>query len=1647
MASFFIPSSIQKRLLRYALSRVDVLDTDGLDLEQLDITWGKRSTVELKDVGLNKLKFGALLGLPEQFKIQVACVTSVKILVPADIHTSSIVVTIQGVRVDAHIYKPILPKKTGASSSSKKHTSTTSQSSWHTFGNEKHESGLPTTHDLAKSFLAEEPLAEKRELEAVLASQPADVRQSVASLASTESDLEEGVGTGVGLPSFLAAFLQGIGDRLQVNVQDVVVRLDISDLHQGQKLGDESTLAVSALGFEIANIEIHDAGLDSARHSNQQQQVEGGRRQIVLKQLRTFLFREDPGLSLIGQPGTEISSALHLGKSVSIDTISDSSDHGTSTMNEDDKDAASTYSLHDALRTCRQDKDARSKQNMASSGMTTPRSARSRTDLQSRSGEASPASMRADSPDVAATAVSNLGFYKIPSPTTGRFEVKSSEGDLGRSMLFTTDEAESLYISAIDASPSSRLFRAPMPGGWGVESEEDIVSGKPRSSLSGDSQTAKPESVQLQTGSSSRPVTAKVAGFVRTFMDVARVDLWLPSNNASPSASSSQTGSLIRAAMDSTTENMTGSFSSYADMRHKASRQAQSRPSPIKHSPVKQISPPSVTEITTSSVSLQADIATLKALIPILMSLQAMTTTDASAEHVGNEHITRYPSLKLMLKSLTINLVKELNEELFGHSPKNDQHQPLLAIDFLGVSLASRDSKLHLEIDKSSLSINGEERLVFDNQARTRTSVRDLSEQSNKDISVELDDVKGGTEVHINTQPLKLDLDLSTLEHDFETFGGLSAFLDMVTSTPPGSETIVAPRPRTVRFDVHTPMKQETSSAGIKMYARIDGVSLVARSFNHTLKCDTSALKITSRANLNVLQIDQITFQGPTDHQSRESTVGVQIRNLRLAHLEGPEETDLTRLIELLTPSKDRFEGDDDLLVDTLIRQRRKGPVLRVTASSVGLDVGSMKSALSACHEFVEDLGRFSAIAKYLPEDDRPQLMTLTKIDAINMNVETDHAVGALTLTLKHSDFAHVGLPLLLACSIGKVGLYTDDRTSIVGPLLEYDIDVQTPVLMAKIIGDDLRPTIKLKMWNVVFEYSVPLVLSAMGLSEVESTDTLVADLAASIASLTQSQATKPDSTSRVKQSSETSSQPMNLHLMLRDCAIGLTPRSLPSKALFLLSNAKVIGTSPMDGAASCQLDIRKGGMLIIDDIQKLEPANASTTAQPSNVGFDALLCRKGYVSISTISAAVLDVKLHQGENHSVSTFDVAFADELFVLETCADSTQTLIETLNELVPPLPPPQGNHYRTEVAPMEDMMASFSGDAFTVAPPQDNVETGKAFDDDIDLEHDFEDLGFVEEGNIAGAAYPSVANGSSNRHGRFGSAPHRLREKQDYTQPVIARSRRVAFAKKWDSINNYYAPVESTELASAPLRVKVRDVHFIWNMFDGYDWQKTRDTITKAVYDVEHRAKERRRRSSHDDEQDEEPVIGDFLFNSIYIGIPINADPQDLTHQINKHMDDLVSETASLASTATSRPSSANRSQRPRRKLKLERSKRHKLAIELRGVSADVFVFPPGAETQTSIDVRVTDLEIFDHVPTSTWKKFATYMHDAGPRVEGVPMIHLEICNVRPIPELLASELVIKVSLVIRGHLLSVFANACRLLYYLCDSILTRMRWTS
>lgn len=53
----FRSSSMPKRLLRYALAKLELLDAEALDIDNLDFAIGRNTVFEFRDVGI-KLKVG-----------------------------------------------------------------------------------------------------------------------------------------------------------------------------------------------------------------------------------------------------------------------------------------------------------------------------------------------------------------------------------------------------------------------------------------------------------------------------------------------------------------------------------------------------------------------------------------------------------------------------------------------------------------------------------------------------------------------------------------------------------------------------------------------------------------------------------------------------------------------------------------------------------------------------------------------------------------------------------------------------------------------------------------------------------------------------------------------------------------------------------------------------------------------------------------------------------------------------------------------------------------------------------------------------------------------------------------------------------------------------------------------------------------------------------------------------------------------------------------------------------------------------------------------------------------------------------------------------------------------------------------------------
>lgn len=1068
-------------------------------------------------------------------------------------------------------------------------------------------------------------------------------------------------------------------------------------------------------------------------------------------------------------------------------------------------------------------------------------------------------------------------------------------------------------------------------------------------------------------------------------------------------------------------------------------------------------------QIEVHSVTSNFDIATGWLVLKILQRLSNLSDAPSQEDQIPKQPERNQPRprpvLDLQLNEISIKFVEHVAGHAYpdnsaGFSPRYPLMEDIVlqataSNSRINTHPTANGSSLKVDVGKFAFGFASQNLISFNESLKMRESTRDIKSPCQADISLSLTRTTDAVRVDLSTLPLHVNLNIQSLEDVLGWMGGLSTILEIGSSISSLSTMKTAhkppkKRPRGVHFETPGPvtLKDQTTSAPLKVNARLAGVVLDVVGETHSLKLSTTAVKIVSRFEAFRLVIDRSELIGPIPlDATNDAPARVELKGILVDFSPMPKESDLTRLLKLITPSKNKYEDDDDIMIDTLLRQRKQGSVLCLTVTGMRATISNIDN-LAPLSTLGQEMGRLSNVTKYLPEDDRPGILTLTMVEELEAQVHVGGEVGKLKAYLRNTEAAWISMPSLTAAQVGTIKVIRNGDEELVGRSLVPDDDhtvreAHLPVLMARFIPDEMDPTFKVKLHHFRVEYTVPSIMAFLGLGANTTGRDLADEMASSLANLAEHTSRSTEESMFRQSRSETprASRPTKLAIMFMDSVLGLNPRNSPAKSLIVLTDAKFSGVLHTDKSSDANFEIKKASVMIIDDVDNVGaaenlPQRGSASVQSEQVqGY----INQGYVPVTFISSAMVVVKVMKLDANGSNSLDVELKNDLLILETCADSTQTLISILNGLQPPTPPSITKKYQTEITPIQDMLASFSGNAFATDPA---MPTGSSVESKAYME------GIVEEDQLSDELEYVSDFYSERQISTGGDEMEILRPSQDhdfvdsfhsqyhvsssiselnFQEDHFAKNSAVGgTAHRWDSTHNTYGLTNDAKLQRSPLRLRVRDMHIIWNLFDGYDWQRTRDTISKAVKEVESKAIERNARASRmspSAAEDEESVIGDFLFNSIYIGIPANKDPREFQREIDRGINDVNSETESYATTTTvtATPSRQGRSapRRERKGPRLNRSKAHKMSFELKGVCADLVVFPPDSEeTQSSLDVRVKDLEIYDHVPTSTWRKFATYMHEAGERESGTSMIHLEIVTVKPIPELAASEIVLK-----------------------------------
>ncbi|RPA81536.1 hypothetical protein BJ508DRAFT_326223 [Ascobolus immersus RN42] len=1295
-----------------------------------------------------------------------------------------------------------------------------------------------------------------------------------------------------------------------------------------------------------------------------------------------------------------------------------------------------------------------------------------------------------DSDDEQDPMASSMFFSHMSEDESSNKEMSKADQDqLSQSMFFSHEEAESLYLSATSGASASHA-RAPH---FGAEIEDDKLSETEVEArldrLIGLTHAdSKDDAGREKT---PEPLQRRLRKYI---FGIDQITVFVPaiSDKRAKKAPAPEAQSFQPSSPESHYGNIPGSFSYHIDSP--PPRPAARVPPPPKPQPetAEKEAKDNKIEIIVSNVLFSLDIATSKLIFDLLNSL---SFTKAPAKKSSGRNSPPPPSdskLDILIKLVTCSLVQNLpgiveGETIYDDNEPETEPSILLSTQVSDIRIESQTIENTLaqftKICVSKVMVldpHGDPLMAFGNMspknARKKPHLKN-------DIEVSITSSSQSTDIGLETKRLLVMLRLDRIEELIFALGGFDSVVNLASSVTGTVGTVKPTTPvkgvrwsdetvETVEPEPSTPLNFDAWIGGIK-------VSVISKDETARISLKTSVVTVSKTDGIKI-NLDNISAFGPGLEQ--EGTYAT-INNTTVEFDSAPnDEEDFPRLLRLLTPSKDKFAKDDDILVETMLKQRRQGAVARITSNELKLCVGN-RDELAKLLMVAQEIMRIVTVTNFVAQDERPGILTFLLLQNVDACLDMGDKIGSLEIDAKDLEVAHVPAPLLLATAVRTIDIKRNVNEDLMGegiprstmPISERD----RPVIMLRLIGDEPEPVIKIKLWNLRMEYHVETIMDATGQPSTASKEELAQALVESVASLAENLgARRVDQGPKEGGDSDTPETKIPaLNIAIRDSVVALNPLGLPSRGLIVLTEAQVNTATPASDILNVNVAIKKASFMLIDDRSRLQ----SLRPQTSTVGFSrpndhvSRFLEMGYVNMITISSASAELRLADAPGGEGKFIDVTLKDDLLLLETCADSTQTMIELFNALKPPVAESTEIKYMTEIMPL-DVFASISEDEL-VHPSlkkkqkqKMQASTQSIFGDESDT-HTVQDaieedapvnLSFVESyyGQLDGRqgpdsdildedldfiARPSSSSGASllssyteeiqvhnndplDLEDSFFKRPGKPVPTIKTPANIPVQNTNNFKAKKpdpqgfykWSSVKQKQYTAGTVDKVS-PLCVRVRDVNVIWKMHDGYDWPKTRDTISRAVKSVQTRSEQQRMRRTSFGEEDENEHVGDFLFNSIYIAIPPNADPRSLSQQINHSMDDGLSETGSYASSSLdTRYSSATERgtarSRGRGGLKLTRSKKHKLQIELQGVCADFVLFPPDSgETQSSLDIRVRDFEILDNVPTSTWKKFVTYMKDNGMRQMGSDMAHILLLNVRPIPELAATEMVIKVAI--------------------------------
>ncbi|KAF8602843.1 hypothetical protein BDV93DRAFT_494104 [Ceratobasidium sp. AG-I] len=505
----------------------------------------------------------------------------------------------------------------------------------------------------------------------------------------------------------------------------------------------------------------------------------------------------------------------------------------------------------------------------------------------------------------------------------------------------------------------------------------------------------------------------------------------------------------------------------------------------------------------------------------------------------------------------------------------------------------------------------------------------------------------------------------------------------------------------------------------------------------------------------------------------------------------------------------------------------------------------------------------------------------------------------------------------------------------------------------------------------------------------------------------------------------------MRLSLSLDDSCIKLVAPNHPG-ALVIVAYEVQFSTDIIGGATETVSDASLSSVTVLL-VDEEKPETEEIASTPSKVRFAndvdiwkvslPILFAPRFEWCNTYFSFLLTTKHAQVDASRVKVGVVACADTLGALGLFGADFATMF--------PKPPPTTNLY--------PLLGELDEDTFRRDP--ELGFTPDMIDDDLPTNPDYLDESFgadagvmdfsedelvgesTDEGEMSESMFDSHADIQSDirKSTRLAESVSQATDLGDNTRGETIR---MLIPDDIQIVEDYFETIEPDPLLNTDTNhglkafsLNVENCDVTVRLHDGYDWEKTRVAIEQGRKAVRRRLEKIRQLLASGQVPDES--VEDthaVLFNSIYLGLQQGLDdmePEAMMAAIDQELAEDGGDTATVSSWQTfagqgqsgvrpmhkRRPSKASGKSR-----RLTRSRGPRIEVCLRGLTASIDQFEPMEPTAMRALVTVRDLEILDHIKTSTWSAFLTGMaadSRGNVRETASNMVRAELCVVRPV----------------------------------------------